>query len=205
MDRRNSKYNRTIKNLRHIDGERRTQTVDVYSVLDAFDVRCAATAHAIKKLLCAGLRGKCNAKQDLGEAIQAIERAIDAVVEDPETGIFIAADAALSDSSLEYQLPSDEVVQSLSGLVSVAQAAESEIATGYVPSAEVVTDVYQADWTVAGAVGCIDNEYDVVRMRVSGDKQWHLRHCGDYVGAYDTISEAIEASDDHRDRTQWEG
>ena len=32
--------------------------VDVYSVLEAFDVRCPARQHAIKKLLCAGLRGK---------------------------------------------------------------------------------------------------------------------------------------------------
>jgi len=68
-----SKYNRTI---RDIDGDG-TGTVDVYSVLVAFNVTCPATAHAIKKLLCAGIRGKGDKQQDLKEAIIAIERAIE--------------------------------------------------------------------------------------------------------------------------------
>ena len=50
-------------------------TVDVYRVLDAFDVRCPATAHAVKKLLCAGLRGHKDMEQDLDEAAQSIEEA----------------------------------------------------------------------------------------------------------------------------------
>jgi len=50
--------------------------VDVYSVLVAFGVTCPARAHAIKKLLCAGLRGKGDESQDLGEAYDAIERAM---------------------------------------------------------------------------------------------------------------------------------
>jgi len=63
-------------------GKLNTQTrngimVDVYSVLVAFDVTCPATAHAIKKLLCAGTRGKGDAKADLIGAIAAINRAID--------------------------------------------------------------------------------------------------------------------------------
>lgn len=50
--------------------------IDVYSVLDAFDVRNPALAHAVKKLLCPGRRGKGDFEQDLREAIVAIERAI---------------------------------------------------------------------------------------------------------------------------------
>ena len=50
--------------------------VDVYSVLVAFDVTCPARAHAIKKLLCAGLRNKGSVGQDLVEAYDAIERAM---------------------------------------------------------------------------------------------------------------------------------
>ena len=50
--------------------------VDVYSVLVAFDVTCPATAHAIKKLLCAGLRDKGDIHQDLREANDAISRAM---------------------------------------------------------------------------------------------------------------------------------
>jgi len=50
--------------------------IDVYAVLDAFQVTCPARQHAIKKLLCAGLRGKGNTIQDLEEAGDAVERAV---------------------------------------------------------------------------------------------------------------------------------
>lgn len=52
------------------------KTVDVYDVLVAFNVTCPARAHAIKKLLCAGIRGKGNEVQDLKETLQAVERAV---------------------------------------------------------------------------------------------------------------------------------
>lgn len=51
--------------------------VDVYAVLKAYKVDCQATAHAIKKLLCAGLRGKASPTQDLTEAIDALKRAVE--------------------------------------------------------------------------------------------------------------------------------
>jgi len=51
--------------------------VDVYCVLEAFRVTCPARQHAIKKLLCAGLRDKGTAEQDLRESLAAIERAIE--------------------------------------------------------------------------------------------------------------------------------
>lgn len=54
-----------------IDGK-----VDVYAVIDAFDVRCPARQHAIKKLMCSGTRGKGDALQDLHEAADAVARAI---------------------------------------------------------------------------------------------------------------------------------
>lgn len=50
--------------------------VDVYAVLDAFAVTCPARQHAIKKLLCSGIRGKGDTLQDLAEARDAITRAI---------------------------------------------------------------------------------------------------------------------------------
>jgi hypothetical protein len=52
------------------------ERVDVYAVLDAFDVRCPARQHAIKKLLCSGLRGKNNVIDDLREARDAVDRAV---------------------------------------------------------------------------------------------------------------------------------
>lgn len=51
-------------------------TVDVYRVLDAFKTDSAAIDHAIKKLLCAGMRGAKDKRQDYLEAIQSIEAAL---------------------------------------------------------------------------------------------------------------------------------
>lgn len=68
-----SKYHRTIVGL---DGGS-SAVVDVYAVLKAFDVRCPASQHAIKKLLCAGIRGKGDAVQDLTEAGGSVTRAVE--------------------------------------------------------------------------------------------------------------------------------
>jgi hypothetical protein len=51
--------------------------IDVYAVLVAFGVSCPARQHAIKKLLCAGLRGKGDELQDLRESVDAVRRAIE--------------------------------------------------------------------------------------------------------------------------------
>lgn len=60
-----------LRDVQLVDGR-----VDVYAVLVAFGVTCPARQHAIKKLLCAGLRGKGDESQDLSEARDAVERAI---------------------------------------------------------------------------------------------------------------------------------
>ena len=62
-----NKYTRTIHGVE----------VDVYDVLVAWNVTCPATQHAIKKLLMPGKRGSKDKLQDLEEAGQAIERAIE--------------------------------------------------------------------------------------------------------------------------------
>jgi hypothetical protein len=49
--------------------------IDVYDVLNAFNVSNPATAHAIKKLLCTGSRGLKDWETDLQEAIDSLERA----------------------------------------------------------------------------------------------------------------------------------
>lgn len=53
--------------------------VDVYSVLEAFNVTCPAIAHAIKKLLAPGQRGKGDAIADLKGVLAAVNRAIDLI------------------------------------------------------------------------------------------------------------------------------
>lgn len=68
-----NKYHRKIKSVEDIGC---FTTADVYSVLEAFEVSCPARQHAIKKLLCSGLRGKGDTMQDLTEARDAVDRAI---------------------------------------------------------------------------------------------------------------------------------
>lgn len=67
------KYLRVI----HDAHENKTCEVDVYAVIEAFNVTCPARQHALKKILCAGLRGKATTIKDLEEAIVCLHRAID--------------------------------------------------------------------------------------------------------------------------------
>lgn len=67
-----NKYHRVVHDINtgHV------ATVDVYAVIEAFRVTCPARQHAIKKLLCAGIRGKGNSIQDLTEAGESVARAV---------------------------------------------------------------------------------------------------------------------------------
>lgn len=75
----NNKYQRTVID---ISDHKNVVIADVYSVLKAFRVTCPARQHAIKKLLCAGLRGKGDTLQDLQEAAMAVDRAIELQFQD---------------------------------------------------------------------------------------------------------------------------
>lgn len=72
-----SKYLRAILSAHSNPDETRAIEVDVYCVLEAFEVTCPATQHAIKKLLAAGLRAKGDRLEDLVGAMAALNRAID--------------------------------------------------------------------------------------------------------------------------------
>lgn len=72
-----NKYHRKIAGLAVHGGG--TATVDVYSVLTAFQVTIPGLQHAVKKLLCAGIRSKATRLQDLQEARDALDRAIEDV------------------------------------------------------------------------------------------------------------------------------
>ncbi len=63
-----NKYSREIK---------KGVYVDVYDVLKSFEVENPAVQHAIKKLLASGQRGYKDTIQDLIEAMQSIQRAIE--------------------------------------------------------------------------------------------------------------------------------
>ncbi len=63
----NNKYIRSCKGI----------TIDVYDVLQAFEVTNPALQHLIKKALCAGLRGHKDRKQDLQDILDSARRAIE--------------------------------------------------------------------------------------------------------------------------------
>jgi hypothetical protein len=64
-----NKYNREIVGL---DGVK--TIIDVYRVIVAFNVTSPELQHAIKKILCAGLRGKGNEDQDISEAVLSLQK-----------------------------------------------------------------------------------------------------------------------------------
>lgn len=68
LENNKSKYHREIK---------KGVMVDVYDVLSAFEVANPAMQHALKKMLAPGKRGAKSTIQDMKEAIQSIERAIE--------------------------------------------------------------------------------------------------------------------------------
>lgn len=74
--------NKYIRRIVSCTDHKTATLVDVYAVLKAFNVTCPATAHAVKKLLCTGVRGKADAATDLSEARDAITRAMQMVEKD---------------------------------------------------------------------------------------------------------------------------
>lgn len=82
-----NKYCRQITGRDVRTGKAHTINVDVYRVLDAFDVRLAALQHLAKKALCAGIRGHKDQKQDLLDIKQAIEQALDQLQEKEDQAI----------------------------------------------------------------------------------------------------------------------
>lgn len=71
-----TKYNHYIKDVSHLSA------IDVYRVLDLYEVTNPALQHAIKKLLCAGKRGEKDYRKDLKEALDSIDRALVMLDED---------------------------------------------------------------------------------------------------------------------------
>ena len=58
------------------------EKIDIYRILDLYEVKAPAIQHAIKKLLCAGQRGNKDEYQDIVEAAKSIDRWLDMRRED---------------------------------------------------------------------------------------------------------------------------
>lgn len=67
-----SKY---LRKIRPADGKGEPILVDVYAVLEAFNVTCPALQHLLKKALCAGIRGKGSKVEDIEGILDAAWRA----------------------------------------------------------------------------------------------------------------------------------
>lgn len=74
------KYNHYFKNVAHLEA------LDVYRVLQLFGVTDPCLQHAIKKLLCAGVRGVKDQSKDIREAIDTLNRSLEMQQED-STGV----------------------------------------------------------------------------------------------------------------------
>ena len=72
-----NKYHRKIFGLKAHGQQGTSVTIDVYSVLNAYRVTIPGCQHAAKKILCGGLRNKASQLQDLREARDALDRAIE--------------------------------------------------------------------------------------------------------------------------------
>ena len=62
------KHTHYYKDVSHLE------TVDIYRVLELFKVTDPCLQHAVKKLLCAGIRGAKDKDKDIQEAIDTLQR-----------------------------------------------------------------------------------------------------------------------------------
>ena len=56
--------------------------LDVYRVLKLFNVTDPGEQHAVKKILCSGIRGNKSHEQDIREAIDSLNRSLQMIKED---------------------------------------------------------------------------------------------------------------------------
>ncbi len=71
-----NEYKHYQKNVEHL------KWIDVYRVLDLFNVSNPCVQHAVKKLLCSGQRGVKDTQQDVQEAITSLVRCLEMQTED---------------------------------------------------------------------------------------------------------------------------
>lgn len=72
------KHKHYKKDVSHLD------FIDIYRVIDLYEVTNPALQHAVKKVLCAGDRGAKGWAKDIQEAIDSLQRALDMAKEDGE-------------------------------------------------------------------------------------------------------------------------
>lgn len=72
------KHEHYHKNVRHLD------SIDVYRVLELFEVTCPVMQHIAKKALCAGNRGHKDLRRDIQDIIDSALRKLEMMREDEQ-------------------------------------------------------------------------------------------------------------------------
>ena len=75
------KYGHYFKDVSHL------KKIDVYRVIDLWEITDPALQHALKKVLAAGKRGAKNQLQDVAEAIDSLVRFQDMQAENSQKGV----------------------------------------------------------------------------------------------------------------------
>jgi len=83
-------YDTYFKDVSNLD------TIDVYRVLELFNVTDPCIQHAVKKLLCAGTRGSKDVDKDIGEATESLIRWHAMRVEDSMTQLHLLKSAVMN-------------------------------------------------------------------------------------------------------------
>lgn len=73
MSQKHSHYHKDVSHLK---------SIDIYRLLELFDVTDQAIGHAVKKLICAGKRGSKSFEQDVREAVDTLNRRLQMIAED---------------------------------------------------------------------------------------------------------------------------
>ena len=74
--------NYAIKHSHYKKDVSHLKMIDVYRVLNLLEVTDPCIQHAVKKLLCAGKRGGKSKEQDIREAVDSLNRALQMIAED---------------------------------------------------------------------------------------------------------------------------
>lgn len=74
-------YNHYKKDVTHL------QSIDVYRILELYNVTDPCVQHAVKKLLCAGNRGAKTEEQDIIEARDTLNRKLEMIEENTKQNL----------------------------------------------------------------------------------------------------------------------
>ena len=150
-----SLYQKYFKNVKHLD------EVDVYRVLNLFDVTDHALGHAVKKLLLCGVRtGGKTPIQEVVEARDTLNRWVEMEREDGNhTELYdFSHPTKITSDDLFYNIEEVELVVEVVEEEEVVEAVEEEEVVEVVEEEEEVVDMSDpATWLPGDIIKCVSN------------------------------------------------